>query len=384
MMLDIITGIIAIVIILLIVSYMFFILIKNRNSNIKKTIIIFALLCFSLTVLAYQLVPTKDMDLFRYYEMLETLKGKTLQETFSDFQYNKTPITAVWFWVVAKSGCYNLINTVPAFITILCFGYMLIDSIKTKNNRLCDVSLSILFVLGFVNIVVILTTVRYPLAISLVSLGMYLEIYKGKKVKDVAWLYLLGFLIHDAIILSLIVYFAYRIFGDKKILKIAILLFGVFLTLLQQILSIVEMGDLGNRIFYYLQPSYYDERRATANLLFIIVISIIYMIVKRYKNFCEFGRNEEKNQLLQYYLLYVVGLSICPQLLDRLIIPVVMLFFPVILDYFRLLVEIPYFKYQRIKSQMLYNIAIFVFCVGAIFMWTYQIATIRAWSLNWL
>lgn len=376
-----IIGLIATVILIFIVLYMYFMLAKNRKTNYKIAIIIAVVLCISITVLAYQILPIEGKDLYYYYNMLDGLKEQSLSDVFSNFQYKDTPVTALWFWVVAQIGNYNLINSVPAMITILCLSYVFIDVIKTKQISVCDTSLTLFFLLGFISFVMLMTSVRYPLSVSLVSLGIYLEIYKDKNVKQVAWLYLLAFMIHDGIILLLVVYLLHKIFKDKYYAKYALVFIGFFLILIQQAVTIVNINNnVYQRIVRYLVPTYYDWRRALANTMLIIILVMVYYFVKKHKT--SYYRNKaDKNAFLEYLLMFSLGVSVCPELLDRLLIPVIVLSFPVVLEYFNLLKTNVNCTSNKNSYRLMYYISVFVFIVGTSFMWAYQFAMWKSWRL---
>ena len=171
-------------------------------------------------------------------------------------------------------------------------------------------------------------------------------------------------------------------FKDKFYAKYALVFIGFFLILIQQAVTIVNINNnVYQRIVRYLVPTYYDWRRALANTMLMIVLVLVYYFVKKYKTI--YDRNKSEITFLEHLLMFSLGVSVCPELLDRLLIPVIVLSFPVVLEYFDLLKTNVNCTSNKNSYRLMYYISVFVFIVGTSFMWAYRFAMWKSWRLIW-
>ena len=177
----------------------------RKNIKLKTLAILMILLAVSATIISYFLVATTEQDLTRYYAMLDELAGQNFSYAFTTFKYKTTPLTALWFFVVAKIGNYQLLQTLPTLIVFLCVAYIATDVYKTHKPNFQNYAISFLSCLACVEMVIVFTTVRYYCAASLLVVAIYRFLYKNKIDAFTFILPALAMLIHYGCAIILIV-----------------------------------------------------------------------------------------------------------------------------------------------------------------------------------
>lgn len=382
-----------------IISFLVVNIFLKKNYSFKIVCAIFISLAILMALLSYFLKPCSEHDLYRYFEILEELKSKDFMFLIKDFNYNSAPLTSLWFFFVAKTGNFHLITTLPTLIVFLVFAFILVDIYKSKEckhfNHLC---LTFLVVLSFIELIFILTTVRYYTAAAILLLALYRDIYKNKRNWLTIILYLIPVLIHNGIIL--IIFLRCLSVFNYKYFNILFLFSYLILWLVSKILVLINvnlLSKIGEWLLAYLGMEAIDFRFVACCTIFAVICIVLFSIntyidhsknkntdenfgIKKYFN----SENYKKHYVILNLAMTLMGLVFCSQLVRRLNLVTFFMFVPIILDSLINFDENKDMKILKIPVNVLKKIILVGFIVIIVGMFTYQAFGLKTWSLIWV
>ena len=176
---------------------------------------------FSLALVAYSYTPINEPDLYRYFQMLESLKGLTLSQAFEFFKDGLLVKNSV-FWIIAQLNCFGLL---PMLSTAIVYGvatYITCDMLEhSECIKIIPRVLTFQFMmLPFISII---NNVRNISAFALICLAAYQDLIKRKKSIGVLLLYILPCLIHEAALVLLLLRIAMIFTRKMKILTFSMI-----------------------------------------------------------------------------------------------------------------------------------------------------------------
>lgn len=352
---------------------------KNDRKNYIHYSIMLSLL---FAALAYWFIPSHEMDLTRYFDILNIYSNMTWNE-FVDYRLmnNILVIQELIFYIIAQSNNFYLLPALSVFIVYFVSFYQISDyaiRMEISSKQLYTALLVTILILPFPTIV---SNVRNVMAFALFSLAVYRDLIQNKRNSLTILLYVIPCFIHISTLALVIIRITTKFIKlnrKRSLIVYGVTIFGVFLfssfakiasgTILYNnpiISSFISKADyyindvsseyalhLQNSVFFQLQKFYF-----VAVVLFFLLLA--FLLIKRIDK-----RNsiELKNNFLLYLLLtcfVVIGtVPIILTVYMRFVIPVIMMFYFL---YFSLN------KYNLNSSmKLLLNFVLFIITIGGI------------------
>ncbi len=194
-------GLLVIGIVLLIVLLFSF----GRNTlyiSVQHFSILFFIFACAVTLMVYNLDPRESIrwDLLVHYDTLEKMRTQGLEYVLHGSEYNNLVLINAFFYLVALTGNFRLISTIPVFIDFMCALYLIQDQLKLRYGksaplRDCAFTAGVWFMsFGFMLSV---SGVRCVLAMCLGMTGLYLDYYKREHRGLGIFLYLAAIMTHS-------------------------------------------------------------------------------------------------------------------------------------------------------------------------------------------
>ena len=144
------------------------------SSKSNKYILFFGL---TFGVIGYCSVPIRVIDITRYFQTIDALKGMTLHEAMAG-NGNGLVVTTFWFWLVSKIGDNNILPfmSMTTIHSILC--YIVVDSLKERKKAIKYFLLLLVLRFPFYSVY---SNVRNVSAFALLALALYRDLIKNKR-----------------------------------------------------------------------------------------------------------------------------------------------------------------------------------------------------------
>ena len=293
--------------------------IKMSDGFIKSAFIIFS---FSLALIVFYIEPVSTWDLARHLKLMDEIRRTEI--SFFEFIFNnkysvggKEYIAYYAFnilrYILAKtSNNSHILPFVCVLVDYCIVSYIMIDWSK-NNTRKGKVNIGVLLLsFSFLPMVHAASGMRTALAATIISLGIYLYLYKAKTIWILVVLALIAATIHPVSLLTLpFVFFARFDMGLKGILCV------VFLSLLLE--KIVSWFS-GTSNFYFMRIAQLYGKYTSSNqyrggnrylyiTLLVIILFLVLYIVKRFFQKKEIlGRKSNAIYFfLIYYMCFILG-----------------------------------------------------------------------------
>lgn len=143
-------------------------------------------------VIGYCSVPIREIDITRYFQMIDNLRGMALHEAMAG-NGNGLVVTTFWFWLVSKIGDNNILPfmSMTTIYSILC--YIVVDSLKERKKAIKYLLLLLVLRLPFYSVY---SNVRNVSAFALLALALYRDLIKNKRGIITITLYIVPCFIH--------------------------------------------------------------------------------------------------------------------------------------------------------------------------------------------
>jgi len=372
---------------------------SHKIISNKVYSLLFCVLAINLAVLSCYFTGGQNMDLSRYYEMLDKYEEMSFSECLNNSVYKSTPLTVLLFWTVAQIGNFSILTLIPVFIIFICLFYIVIiffNKFKDKTQiQKINLLLSIFFLLSFISSVILFTTVRFPMAISLMAVAFFRDIYLEKKDWKTYLLYAIPCLIHNGVLYMILI----RIIIELRFLKILLpmllvstgTVFRLFAALFEWIQNnLFNIYDISliNKFAYYMQEtsdsSFTDWRKNVANIVLILIL-LVMVEVNLYCNnrkFCSIDCIHKKRircNRFKNLILFFLGISLIPNILERSLILISFISIPIVFDFLN---NINKFNIRVRKVFYFRRYVYFAIILIGIAMFYYQSLGWKAWSFN--
>lgn len=342
---------------LIICIFLIMIIISNRvNYKFIKIYNIFIIVILS--IIAYKYIPSKSMDLYRLFSVLEKTRMMGLDYLFKYSDYSSLPVASLFFYVISLFNNNHLLPFVACLIYYSTISFIIIDYAQKNNCSRLGLSLSLTMFYLSSNYLGVISEIRNPLAISLFVLFLYKDIQK--KFKDYRFLiaYFILCFLHPSMLILFIIRLLLML--NKRYDKIICILLFLWTKLKSIILSILLL--FGSNSFFSLitqKFTSYDEVEAYAvanvNLytfvyctIYILII-ILFLLLKKRKNVKKYHNN---NRMFAYYYCFCIGSIFEYHLFVRFSRLVVFLGLLIIIDLFSI--------EENKKNKLLYTIIILI------------------------
>lgn len=221
-----------------------------------KGYIIF-LLSITLGSILYNIIPDYEMDLYRYYELMNNFKYYDVTR-IKEIISSSDPLTYSLMFIIAKLGKNQFLPFYSIMIIYNLFYLAMNKTLKHYRLNKAEYNKAIFFMLSFIIIVGAGTGVRFSMAICFFMNGLYHDVIKHSKWKYI-W-YFLSVVSHLTMALLLIIRIIIYICKNKpsKLIYTAFALImlspSLIITIFASIAKIPFLSDLAIKLNYYLDP----------------------------------------------------------------------------------------------------------------------------------
>lgn len=269
------------------------------NNVLILSLGLFTISCSIIAFYSTSSALVKDQwDLDRYYLEINKLRGKSFGYAMENGLYKNSIITNILFFIVSRTNNNAWLQFIATLFSLVIFSYILMQYKICKNYSFSTIGFYILLFFAIVKFSVVLLSVRWILAVSLCSLGVYFSQDKSRKgiIKEIICL-AIAICIHYGIIYYIFIRFI-SIFKNKYFKLI--LLFSVPI--------IYFIGPIFNKLGYfaflydkltiYLKTSFIDIRVEIVQVVTLFIYFIMNFLVKK---------ESKKNNFTGNFLFGIIG-----------------------------------------------------------------------------
>lgn len=149
---------------------------------------------FGLTfgVIAYCCIPSRQTDITRYFQMIDSLRRMTFAEAMAS-NTDGLVIKTLLFWIVSKTGNNQLLPFFSMTTIYATVCYLVVDSTGENKAAIKYRLLFLILMLPFYNV---FTNVRNVSAFALLSLALYRDLIKNNRDPGTIVLYIVPCFLH--------------------------------------------------------------------------------------------------------------------------------------------------------------------------------------------
>ena len=219
----------------------------------KKKYVLF-LLSVSIGVIVFHLIPTKEMDLYRYYNLINLHRIYPV-DIKKEILNNSDPITYFLIFFISNLKSNGFLPFVAVILYYNLFYISIEKILKNLNLNKTEYNKSLLYLLSISVIATIASGIRFGLATALFSCSLAFLTNK-QRIKGYVFM-VLSILSHSTLIFAAIIYLIINLKKNKIGLKdyiflIIVLIFPSFLTKIISYLSMISfLSSLSQKLGYY-------------------------------------------------------------------------------------------------------------------------------------
>ena len=269
------------------------------NNKVSYKFSIF-LLAFNLSIIAYYTIPYEGSDLYRHFQMINTMKWSNVTN-FIYYGYNLVYVNSFIMFFSAKLNNPAIYTFILTFIGYYSIFYILKKEAISNNINKKYLFVCLLFVFTFSFFKIYVFALRQYCSFALILYAFYKYESENYNKYLTILIVLSSILIHTSSLLILIIWLLTYIKNHKKVLFIFTaffiiqFLFPTFYSLLYNYIG----NFIFDKINHYLQrPNYYN-----LNFYIMFIISNIFFIIILYKNKKYFDLQDRKTIFFYYLLL---------------------------------------------------------------------------------
>lgn len=209
-------------------------------SNASKYIFFYGL---TFGVIAYCSVPLREIDITRYFYMLDTIRDMSLKEAYAMFN-DGLLVRAFVFWLVSKTGDNNILPFL-SMTTVYCSAcYIVVDSARDNKSTIKYLLLFQMMLLPYYNVY---SNVRNVSAFALLAVALYRDLVKHRINIGTILLYTLPCFIHMTGIVIVLLRLVLPLIRRHPIIGISFTLFvpTASILLFQTVRSVPIPGAVG-------------------------------------------------------------------------------------------------------------------------------------------
>lgn len=348
--------------------YILFFLLIFININAKKYIFFIVI---TLSILAYNFDPiyvygfgdNYYTDLIRIFNEIESVR-----QLNDEYLYESAPLSKIYISLFAILNDNNLL---PFFTCIFVYSIGLYSIYKIGKKSKCSNRLilcSIFMSVSLYNYLMVITNIRYLLALTIFFVILYLDLVCKKRIYCIG--YIIDILFHPGIIILLIIRFLTlkNIKNSVMILFMMYICFNFFLDDIFNILiniSNVFFSGLQSKMLIYRDIGNFEKPTMSFYIFSIIQLSILSIVIYDIKKYIKVNYFTSYKYFINIGILIVI-ISVMMlsnyQLLYR-ITAILYLYLPVIamLDVMNLRIQRK--KYLMVSRYIIFGILIFISCI---------------------
>lgn len=278
----------------------------------RKKLYIFTTVVFA--IMAFFVIPTEGMDLYRHYEMLDTMRQQGLENSIEIYQYSlrSLPMYALYFYIVSLLGSNQFLLAI-AYVVVYGVQFTILHmAVEDFSLSRYGEKIGYICIICFTNAYE-LTGIRNMMAFAICVYFLYLELVR-KKHKVISWImYVMMCFFHDSVVIFL-VFRIFLLFAKKKNLRWIILLIAVWPLCITKIIPILT-SYVGNPFINGLVQKIllYTSEEATeafsSGLSFMIVITIRILAIAIIWIGITINKNNVENK--DWYLIFTSLVVFC-------------------------------------------------------------------------
>lgn len=150
--------------------------------SLRKTHLVIAfLLAFCVAYFFIFWHPHPKDDLFRQFAWLDILRSDNISTVVGFILSRGELLTMGYYWLVAQTGLYGLLQFFPTLLSLFIIQYIAIDYVRRKNQPMWHAWAGIAFFLAIYEIFMIPAGIRSTLAFSIFTLALYRDVVVGRR-----------------------------------------------------------------------------------------------------------------------------------------------------------------------------------------------------------
>ncbi|MGH2079305.1 hypothetical protein [Aerococcus urinaeequi] len=349
-------------ILIIVVMYCFYIFSVLVNLTVTKFQLrsINFVWILAILILAYNFVPTEDLDLYRYYDYLNITRGLSWENISDTVGFYTTGwITNLYFFImrnVENRGLFSAIPTTIIFTVIFIVTDYFNNSFKSTSFR--AVALFVLSIISVSSLLGIISGIRQNFAWMLIMIAIYYDyFYTDNKNLIKIILYILPVLVHVSSLPFIIIRLLISVIGKFKFLKNLVILWPIlsyFLMNFANYFPPIIQTSL-TKLEIYSSLNNYDTRTVTLN---IILYSLIALFTIQVKTSLSNSKYKEYYYLYSTILLFGITSYFVPTLFNRTLELVMFISLPIFIVIFK-----------ELKWWNIITIPIFIATLGIMFIY---------------
>ncbi|QIK51232.1 hypothetical protein G7058_03670 [Jeotgalibaca porci] len=302
-------------IVIVIFYYFFLVFVILANIELTKVysrILNTVFLC-SVLVVAYNFIPTQQMDLYRYYLMLDEVEHMDINwnQIINYGPYRQTILTSIYFNIMSKIENRSWFVIFPTGMVFSLIFFVSNKFRKDYNITYSSFAFFMVSIISVSSVFLIITGVRQNLAWSLLMVAVYYDFFskEKKRVMNVV-LYVLPLLVHlsaaPIVVLRLVLILVKKFPFLKYLLilwPLSLIIFTNIHNYLPPILqsSLVVLGRYVENVENYIPTAQF----AVAIVSYVLILFLITSMKKR-NTLANFISKDYYNF---YYLVLLFGIS---------------------------------------------------------------------------
>lgn len=311
-----------------------------KNIRIPKTPLyaLTAVFILALSVIAFFTKPYEGDDLTFYYELLGDMRQNGLMWTLKDSIYASDVVINLYYYLIARTGVFQLLPAVSVAIIYTLFFSMLYQI----QDRYQTPSYSLLFFFfvhfSFLFFRWTLSGIRNYLAFALFAYALMREFVLHKR-GPLNWvLYLMATFTHFSLAFFLVIRLLCirPIYDFLRRFKYVLAGWGILSGVLARLLVLVPIGiiqKIGSKITDYFLFMQFDMRKVLLRFVLFLVLLLMYGLLHKYHKSAMAGK-ERYYQFLEIAMLLILGSIFIPLLFDRCVGFLLFMAYPLFADYF--------------------------------------------------
>ena len=120
-------------------------------------------------------------QIVRYIAAVKDYANVSFFRAFNHGSYENLYVIDIWFWIIAKTGNYQLIAGTSVFFTYLISLYVLQDYAHSKSFNLRQRVYTLFLLMGLMNFCFSVNALRSDLAFAMILLAVYRELYQKRR-----------------------------------------------------------------------------------------------------------------------------------------------------------------------------------------------------------
>lgn len=313
----------------IIIFLCFYLLGYFLHYKVTEKFLFFTFLLFAASygIMAYHVEPPVEWDLYRHFLELDRIRSGGLWYLLRVGIYREQIGGSLLFYAVSRLPNNHFLPLVSILIEYAIFAYIVSDYCEENHLNCRYVFLILLLHFSMTDISWTISTIRQPLAMSLMALAVYLDLVKRKK-----WgifFYFLGFSVHPGSVGVIVIRLAFILYKRKIPVHILLLFWSAFSSIISEWFSkssfywIKYIGDMLYSYVFSDNALSGDSRQVVVKLILLLLIA--YMAWRK----GDIWRENDYGMFLYLAFAFTIGSIASEQFFLRYVLLLSFLCFPI-------------------------------------------------------